>query len=222
MASLDIPQEYREGIAKFVSLSDESFQELIAALEQTPPALKYSTVATNVASKVTSIPKDDVEDIVEIAVSLNIVRHGVDVAEAEFLDDVLEGLDETDVDALHLTGEARDRFKRRLSTLLSTRSLQVASRVRSLQIEHDRRFCSARILTDIRPVFGVNPDDAPMAAVVTNTLRVSYHHNSELKDVYLVLTADDLKKLRESIERAEKKAQSLKAVLDAAKVPYLE
>jgi hypothetical protein len=222
MARLDIPEEYREGLAKFAALPDEAFQELFSALEGTPPALKYSDVARNVAAKVKSIPGEDVEEIVEIIVSLNIVRHGADVTDGEFLEDVLEGLDETDLEELHLTGAVRENFKGRFAKLLGTTSLKVAARVRSLQIEHDRRFCSARILTDIRPVFGLNPEDSPMAAVVTNTLRVSYHQDSELKDVYLVLTADDLKKLRESIERAEKKALSLKAVLDTAKVPYLE
>src|SRR5438874_2150418 len=116
MAALEIPEEYQEGLAKLSSLSDQSFQELLSALEESPIALKYTTVARNVASKVTAIPKEDVEEIIGLGIALNIVRSNATVKTPEFLEDVCEALDESG--KVEFTSDGRDDFKQRLLQLL--------------------------------------------------------------------------------------------------------
>jgi len=222
MAGLEVPEEYQEGLSKLISLSEESFQELLSGLESAPFALKYRSVAANAAKRITTIPAEDVQEAVEILVTLSIVRSGVDVTDDEFLNDLCDALNSSGVPELQITDENSDKVKQRIHLLLNTKSVEVASKARALQIEHDHRYCSARILTDIRPVFGSNPEDRPVAAVVTNTLRLTYHQGPELKEFYIVLNAEELRKLASAVERAEKKAAGLKSVLDSASVYYLE
>jgi hypothetical protein len=222
MAGLEIPEEYQEGLAQLISLSDDSFQELLSGLESAPFALKYRAVAANAAKRIKTIPEEDVQDAVEILVTLNIVRSGVDVSDEEFLNDLCDALNASEVPELQVTNENSDKVKQRILLLLNTKSVEVASKARALQIEHERRYCSARILTDIRPVFGTNPEERPVAAVVTNTLRLTYHQGPELKEFFIVLNAEELRKLGSAVERAEKKAEGLKSVLDSASVYYLE
>jgi hypothetical protein len=222
MAKLELPTEFHEGLASIINLSDEAFDKLVSALVSAPPALKPSILAANTASQIDIIPKEDITGIVEIVVSLHVVYSSADVTESEFLNDLCDALNETDAPELKLDDAGHEKFKQRLSRLLATKSLDVVSRGQSLQIDYDHRFCRGRVLTDIRPIFGSNPDESPMAAVVTNTLRITYHVDDDTKDFYVVINASDLRKLRESIERAEKKAEALKSVLDAAKVSYLE
>ncbi len=221
MAALDIPEEYEDGLAILGAFSDEVFSELASALETATFALRHRALAANVASKVASIPRDQVESIVEMLVSMNIVRRHADVTEADFVDDVYEALTESeDSDSII---EQEETFKSRLTRLLAAKSLEVVSKAQSVILDHERRFCTSRIATDVSPVFSANAEEPPMAAVITHTLRISFHQDSnDIKEFFVEMNEGDLQKLSDSIQRAEQKAKGLKAVLDAAKLPYLE
>ena len=112
-------------------------------------------------------------------------------------------------------------FCDRLVRLLQLEAISVASRAASLQQEQEHTFCNARILTDIRPVFGERTDQSPVGAVVLHTLKISYHHSRELKDFYVALDSDDVRTLQEVLSRAEEKAETLDSVLDSAKIANL-
>lgn len=222
MPRLEIPEEYTIGFVYLIGLSDQSFQELASALDATPFELKHTAIANNVASQTPNIPKEEVDEVLDLLVALNIVRGNANVTTAEFVDDVCDGLEEFENPELDLTDGQRETFKQRLAQLLDNKALGVASKARLLQLEHEHRYCDARILTDIRPLFSSDIELQPVAAVITHTLRVKYHQSNDLKEIYVVLKSSDLEDLRVAIERAEKKANGLKALLDGAKLSYLE
>jgi hypothetical protein len=223
MAALDIPEEYEDGLVRLNGLTEQAFDELASALEAADFALRHPALAQNVASKVTSIPADEISDIVEMLISMNIVRRGADVSTSEFVNDVYEAATESDNPDLLSIAEHEETFKKRLSRLLEAKSLEVISKAQSVILDHERRFCSSRIATDVSPVFGSDAEKPPMAAVITHTLRISFHGDSnDLEEFFVEMNERDLGKLSRSIVRAEQKAKSLKAVLDAAKLPYLE
>ena len=156
-------------------------------------------------------------------ISMNIVRRGADVGIPEFIDDVYEAITESDNVDLLSTSKQEETLKKRLSRLLEAKSLEVISKAQSVILDHERRFCSSRIATDVSPVFSSDAEKPPMAAVITHTLRISFHGDSnDLEEFFVEMNERDLAKLNRSIIRAEQKAKSLKAVLDAAKLPYLE
>lgn len=224
MAALDLPPEYEDGLITVNTLSDEAFDELASALETAPFALRHRQFASNVAPRVKSLPKSDVAGIVEMLISMNLVRRGASVHISEFVDDVYEAATESDNEEL-ITSifEKGEQFSKRLSRLLECKSLEVVSKAQSVIIDHERRFCSARIATDVSPVFSSDAEQPPMAAVITHTMRISFHQESnEIKEFFVEMNEGDLKKLSHSIKRAGQKSKSLKAVLDAAKLPYLE
>jgi hypothetical protein len=222
MAALDIPEEYQDGLAELSALSDDAFNELASALETAAFALRHRALAANVISKVESIPKDQIEQIVEMLVSMNIVRRHADVNETEFVEDVYEAITESD-DAPEFITEQEESFKKRLTRLLAAKSLEVVSKAQSVILDHERRFCTVRIATDVSPVFSSDAQQPPMAAVITHTLRISFHQDSnDIKEFFVEMNEGDLEKLTRSIQRAEQKAKGLKSVLDAAKLPYLE
>jgi hypothetical protein len=224
MAALDIPEEYEDGLVTVNSLSDEAFNELASALETAPFALRHRLFAANVAPRAKSLSKSDVSDIIGMLISMNLVRRGAEVNTSEFVDDVYEAATESDNEELITTiFEQGERFTKRLSRLLECKSLEVVSKAQSVILDHERRFCSARIATDVSPVFSSDAEQPPMAAVITHTLRISFHQESnEIKEFFVEMNDGDLRKLSHSIKRAGQKTKGLKAVLDAAKLPYLE
>lgn len=223
MAALDIPEEYEDGLVTVIKLSDEAFNELASALGTAAFALRHRALALNVASTVTSIPEEEISQIIEMLISMNIVRRGADVDTSEFVDDVYDAITESDDPELAFISEKEETFKKRLSRLLESKSLEVISKAQSVMLDHERRFCSARIGTDVSPVFSSDAEQPPMAAVITHTLRISFHQDSnDIKEFFVEMNERDLEKLNRSIKRAEQKAKGLKTVLDAAKLPYLE
>jgi len=223
MAALDIPEQYLDGVALIGGLNDEAFNELLSALETAPLAFRHRLFASNVAAEVKSISKADISQIVEMLISMNIVRRSASVEISEFINDVYDAVVDIGDEEFDSIVEQEDQFKTKLSRLLSSKSLEIVSKAQSVILDHERRFCSVRVASSISPVFGSDAEQPPLAAVITHTLRISYHQESnDIKEFFVELSEKDLKKLSHSIKRAGQKAKALKAILDNGKLPNLE
>ena len=95
------------------------------------------------------------------------------------------------------------------------------SKASRLQREGERLYCEAMILSDIRPVFGDDITSGPGSAVLTHTLKVSYHGDEGHRDFFVVLDGEDLKALGEVVDRAQAKDESLRKVLRGTNIPDL-
>ncbi len=112
-------------------------------------------------------------------------------------------------------------FTERLAALLALDSLNsIALKAKELQAESERTFCDARIITDVRPVFGENIEDSP-AMIIVHTLKIGFHESGH-KDIYVALDAGDIANLKKTLQRAEDKANKLKAILDKAGLRNLD
>jgi hypothetical protein len=112
---------------------------------------------------------------------------------------------------------ARERFKR----LLNITTLNTLSKAIRLQRDGERLYCDAKILSDIRPVFGDDVSQGPISVVITHTLKLGYHEGDDHKEFFIVLDAQDLINLSEVIERAHEKAETLDALLEKTGLPRL-
>ena len=85
----------------------------------------------------------------------------------------------------------------------------------------DNLFYNAKILTDARPVF--NDDASRLEGIgIVHVLKIHFEHNQNHEDFFTVLDSLDLKRLRSIIDRAEKKAQVLKALFKTKNIVYLD
>jgi hypothetical protein len=113
---------------------------------------------------------------------------------------------------VHRSGDTdRSCFKSRLIKLLTIDSFGIVSKALSLKAESDHIFCTGRILTDARPVYGADPSIAPRAALILHTLRLAYHESADLKEFYITLDDRNLKEFRDLLDRAGLKSKSLTA-----------
>ena len=86
-----------------------------------------------------------------------------------------------------------------------------------LQLEYERRYHEARILTDARPVFGADPSHPPKAAILTHNLRLAYHDSSnEIQEFYIAMDSIDLSEFIQVLMRAQEKERTLSAYFDAS------
>jgi hypothetical protein len=105
-----------------------------------------------------------------------------------------------------------------MGRLLSVDSLVFLAKANALQRDHEKIFHSAKILTDIRPVFHV-ANQPPADMILEYTLKLVYHDGSRRhREIYMVLDQRDIVALRETIGRAEQKAASLKALCESKEI----
>jgi hypothetical protein len=116
-----------------------------------------------------------------------------------------------------LTAEERSSFKEKLQILLSAEVFGIVSKLDDLRTESERLFCHARIMTDLRPVFGSAVADGPKAVLVTHNLKIAFHESGGKgdHDFYVSLDAEGLNDLKEVILRAEAKANTLRSIVDS-------
>lgn len=221
MAALSIPDEHRGSLLKLASLPDAAVTELHSLLESATPTLRRRAFARTVGKKVTTIAADEAERIVLALLEMSLVRETAEVSLDIFLPDVIEALSEGGPGLIG--SESEQRMKERLSKLLVLPSVSLPAKGRALLIEHANYMCSARVFTDIRPVFGPDVKQSPATAVVVHTLKLTYHHGeADTRNFFIVLDSHDLDELSALIERARAKENSLRALLASTGLEPLE
>jgi hypothetical protein len=127
-----------------------------------------------------------------------------------------------DSSELKLNSKEFSKFQSVLEKLMSIDTLNVVAKALRLQRDGEHLYCTAKILSDIRPVFGSDPNARPLGAVLTHTLKVGYHKGSDHREFHIILDANDLEALEEVINRARAKDKTLREFLNAANLPSLD
>jgi hypothetical protein len=132
-------------------------------------------------------------------------------------------MQDSDSEKLKLPDEDSEQFEQRLVMLLSSGPLDIAGKASNLRLEYERFLQEARIITDIRPIFGADLSEPPSGALVAHTLKLTYwDEKNESRDLYIALDAVDIRNLSDLLERAKTKANSLQAMLGAVAVPFVD
>jgi len=210
LPALNIPEEHRPGLALLRKMPDDAFAAAIVELEHSPDS----------APSIPSVSPQDAELFKSALDTMYAVRAYSDVDLDEFVDDVCDALKSVD----DLPQGEETKFRERLTRVLNIDPLSVAAKAVLLQNEHEHDFCSARILTDARPIFGDDVVGPPSAMMITHTLKLSYHQGAggRLQEIYLGIGSRDIQELREVLDRAEKKASSLKAALEPSQLRLID
>jgi hypothetical protein len=222
MASLRVPKEYYSGLAQILSLSDVTVREIASVLEGTPLSLTPRKTLENALAQIDAISAKDASSISGALASLYLAHANADKPISDFVNDVVKSVERGRSEELKLTNENLDDFKQRLTILLDVNPLAVSSKAVSVWADNERAFSRARVLTDVRAAFGTNPTDAPSAAVIVHTLNIHYFQDERHREFYVALDAKDVQDLIDVLGRAKSKAESLKALIPATGMTYLE
>jgi hypothetical protein len=220
MPNLQIPAEARPALAKLARLDDRAVDELVQALRSASPNIGVDELVARVSKQVKSIAPVDTKAIMDSLREMSLVKSVAEVPTERFVADVGEAM--ISGDDVVLTESERDSLQRALTALLAIPSIDTPAKARSLALENANTFCRARILTDIRPVFGSDILSEPNAAVIVNTLRLTYHHGPTLRSLSVALDRDDLDELSDLLDRAKSKTETLHRFLEKSKVEPID
>lgn len=155
---------------------------------------------------------DSVRSLMNVLMSLVTLRRQRDLNAKE----LLEGLHHGIVSSGAWSDEELSRWKElepSLRELFSSPSLWSVVKALDLSYDYSNLLQTAKILTDIRPIFN---DEATLicGSVVSYTLRLYYSTLAgESKSLSIALDEKDVNKLRELCDRALRKAQTAKSFM---------
>jgi hypothetical protein len=218
---LQIPREQQPGLVKFALLSDRAASELHKALSVAAQNVEGGSVSAESVGPVEAVSQGDLEKIVDAVLSLNFARVYSDRDVEDFAKDVSDSLQATASSDFPATTEAIGRFRKRVQEFLSIGGITLSAKTDLLRYEHERSVHGLRILTDVRPVFGNNVEEAPEATVITHTLKLAYHRGGRLEEAFFGMDESDLQNLKEAVARAELKAKSIRGALAKAQLKVI-
>ncbi len=220
MNKLTIPSKDYDAIKDFLGIPDESFPKLLDALKQAKPALHISRLATDVSKKV-EMDVGVTRRLIRLFANLYTARVELGMPIPEFVKAFRLAVDEND--KLKPEPEKWESVETHLSAILALdESLGVTSKALDVMTEHQNVFSDARVFTEIRPVFGPNPDAPPSATTLFHTLKIHYHDSSEHKEFFVALDSNDIKALHGVIQRAILKEVSLKKWVRKLETPFID
>lgn len=217
MASLRIPKNHQSALAALRDLPDDDFNRFVDVLRGSSTYLALPDLAARTAE---AMPDDVDVDHGQVVQALLALRnqlkfHGWTHERLAREVSRADGVEPDDTDL-------RRSFQERIETLLDVESLATTANAADVQTQYERPFHSARVLTDIRPVFSEDPTEPPTGAVLTNVLKIEYFGKTGLESVWLALDHADVKFLRDALERALDKTATLKSFLGATGLSYFE
>src|SRR5579864_771643 len=151
---LRIPASQIEAFKTFMGLPDVKADSVLRALESAEPTIFLNRLAETILPSV-DIDINQLQRIISVAGSLYLIRDregwtATQVAEATVKAATKQGL--LTPDDSGGASKLKDRVVRFVSL---ERSLGVSSKATQLLVRHKNALTSARILTDIRPIFTV-------------------------------------------------------------------
>lgn len=198
--SADLELAVRSG----VDLINE-LQRKVVAIQ--PPTIRQSIVL-DAARKIQK--SGETKTIVQLCLTLASLKNRLSLETNEILASLKEGLKKrkdwsdklSDIDAtLHALGE-----------LMDADSIVLSAKAMELSYLHNRLYTSARLTTDVRPVF----DDLRLAilgAIVSHTIHLDFYENGRNSEISIALDESDIKNLMKVCRQAlEKSAAAQKAI----------
>lgn len=217
--SLSIPTSDEKPLGELTNLPGTSLSRVVSTLSEARALLPVSELASLVAERAgLSLPV--AERSVRLLVTLYLVA-ATYPSSGEFLQELFAAMVASGRENLKFSPERATELKNFFESALSSRTLIASARALEVTQEFQNRFCEARVFSDLRPVFVPGPEPKPVGAVITHTLKLTYHEGDETREVFITLDARQVNNLKDSLEEALSNESALRISLGPTQLPLL-
>lgn len=213
-----IPKNIGKPLAILVRFSKPEYERFLGAAKEVGPMLKVERFSDRVAEKA-GLNRDELRQIFTTLAAMYIACEETEMPVPQLLDFIIPDLEAAEIKPQDSNW---DLFRHSLVELLSAESPFTIT-TKSLQIftAHERVYSSARILTDMRPVFAANPADGPKASVTFHMLQLNFRERGRENGLFFALDTNDVQQLRNVLDRALAKELSLLQFCEKGGVPVI-
>lgn len=207
-----IPPLYRPGFSLLADLADDQYGAFLRAVTDAAPTANLNVFGERTGQG-SGLATDVATAIIASVFSLAALRARDRSTPRELADSLV-------LNDFELAPEREAELRRRMTDLLDIRTVRLSVRALDLVAADQRLLSTARIVTDLRPVFPgpevSGPDDPiePLGALVVHLLRLEYIEAGQPGTFVVYMDAADLATLDEAIHRARQKAESLGRLTD--------
>jgi len=203
-------------------ISPEFFASLHNALQIASPSLETSELGAQIAKEVPGVSSGDIESILDAVASLYTLRDFFGYDPNTLAEELSEIIREDEAFEEY-SASARDELIARIRKLLSRGGvLEVVAKAKDLTTTHAKTFVSARIVSDLRPIFADDVTQEPSAISIVHTLKLVYHEGLQHNEFFVALRAADVDNLKKLLDRTVTKSQTLHAMAARFDKPCLE
>jgi hypothetical protein len=208
LARIRIPPWQKAAFKALATLGAQERAGLLQTVSTLTPTLDLEEIGKSLSAN-SSIDSDTASGILDVLVGLHGVRENLGLDLNEFIREVRRAAEE-DQDQTLIPKDWAE-FAQFLTNILSLDTgLAAAAKALFVSQEYPNLYCKARVLTDLRPIFGARVEDLPTALVTAHALKITYHSGTSTEDFFVALDRKDISDLISVLERAIKKDDSLK------------
>ncbi len=219
---LRVPESELANLKVLAYAPTRTLEAIDDALKKTSPMLDVDALATSVAES-TGLPASDVRPLVFTLCRLASIQRKLELSTKDFVGALTASLRETQSDRWSV--EDSDNWAGReenIARLLGPGSaVTQAAKAAELLFEQQLVFLGSRVVTDLRPVFD-EPGEQVLAFVVFHTLAITYYEAGDTRTIHIAMDADDVRRLREHLERAARKEKVIKQDLAGANLVFID
>jgi hypothetical protein len=213
----DIPENYLSGIIIIANTDIGIIKTLKNSLDELREYSYPHHIADEVSKNFNFLKKNEIIDILYAVGSLTSLEGDPQdpITSDEIINDISDIIENENIEGIEKNIVNIKEFKEKLKLLLETDSIIYSFKSNDLLATNKNSIIFARIVSDIRPVFGENVEDSPKAATIVHNLNIHYSIGEHKRhdDFFVALDSNDLQYLKDVVDRAEKKDKSLKAIL---------
>lgn len=215
MAAFGIPGPYREPLTALAQMSDAQSRRLIETIAGLPAFSSVSMIqdATKTVLGEAAAPGDK-----QLVLPFLALRGQLRQMTQEAIAERLSQSPDLDLD-----DSERKMLQSRAVAILHSEAISTTAVAADLQTQNARNYQSARIVTDLRPVFPDHVEQEPVGAVIVETLQIqTWARDGSAELIFVSMDEADLTQLKSIVDRALKKTQTLKAFIDKKGLSYFE
>ena len=219
MAMITIPTTQHRAVQRLFGLSPERMSRFIESIQVALPTSSFRALARQLQRKM-SAPINSLNPILQMISALGALVEDEDLTAEEIATELIAASQEDGIDA-EPPDKDWNRLKRDLARLFDVAApIIVTGRAASLISEHEHVFCAdnSRIISDVRPIFPAGDILKPVGAVIVHMLKLAYHQDKDTKEFFVALDTEDVRLLRDLLDRAIAKEVRINEALESSAI----
>lgn len=201
MARIRIPASQIGPLERLAAMSDERYAELEAYFGPIEGDLTRQAVADRVAAVIDNA--GEAEALLDAVLGACAFGRGAGLKQESAATEIAGS------DLLELDDAEQKTLAARLEALFRSPTLELLAHAVSLRAEDEFTYCTSRILSDLRPIFGRDEEPTSTAALIRHTLKFDVHINGRLESVLISVDDRALQEIAAGVERAIRKSETL-------------
>jgi len=201
--SVGIPPQFRAALSALAELDSKRVQDLLSGLAAAGFFKSIVELEELMSAEFGEGAPDAVAALLSLAGMARSIEPGVIAAGA------------SQASNLPVEDGLRNQLRENLQALLESPEIYSTAAAVDLLTQHATNYRGSRIVTDIRPIFSRDVGEPPTGVVISETLELqTWDRDGANKTLHIAMDDADLRELRDTVERALAKSETLRRTLN--------